>query len=319
MSRPLRPNLPGIPFHLTARVQWQQPLFAGIEARICHALEAESEAHGMQPIAHAVMSNHLHILAVQGPPPLGWFMQSLLRRIALIVNKQHGRQGHVFERRYAAKPCLSPEYLRTALAYVHLNPVRAGICATPDAYAWSSHGLYSLPGNSIANTGTIPAAAQNALRLFAENPADDLTICSRLYHRFLDWRLAADELKSRGAALGDIAPPTFPAGDMHWVRQFSPSAAGLPPTSEAPPPPRPEIRQIALGVLTEQAPDMDLETLRSGGRSRALAGIRRSVIVRSAASGHRTCQIARYLRVSQTAVSAAVTDAGLRRPLAIAP
>ena len=64
-------------------------------------------------------------------------------------NRTHGRVGHVFRGRFKAIIVQREGYLLELARYVVLNPVRAGLCAMPDQWRWSSYlatvGLASRP------------------------------------------------------------------------------------------------------------------------------------------------------------------------------
>lgn len=142
MGRSRRRNLPGVAFHLTARIQGGTALLKGLEKRSASLIKTWAANSDFCLVAYAIMPNHLHIIAVQGQLPLQRFMQPALSGISQSVIRAHSHRGHVFECRYYDKPCLDAEYLRNAIAYVHLNPVRAGLCSRASDYEWSSHGLY---------------------------------------------------------------------------------------------------------------------------------------------------------------------------------
>src|SRR5919199_663989 len=58
---------------------------------------------------------------------------------AQAYNQTHGTRGHVFESRYWSWLIQSDEHLRNVARYIALNPVRAGICTSPEEWHWSSH------------------------------------------------------------------------------------------------------------------------------------------------------------------------------------
>ena len=95
--------------------------------------------------AYVIMSNHLHVLLQQGHAPLWKFMQPLLRRIALAVQRKYRIEGHVFGQTYWDSPCVDPRYLRATVDYIHANPVRAELCASPADWPWSSYSAYLHP------------------------------------------------------------------------------------------------------------------------------------------------------------------------------
>ncbi|NNM28755.1 MAG: hypothetical protein HKO57_04495, partial [Akkermansiaceae bacterium] len=75
---------------------------------------------------------------------MGWFQNTWTRRF----NSRHKLWGHLFGGRYKAKPVEEGEYLTSLLAYIHLNPVRAGLVSRRqgvEAYPWSSLSDYMKP------------------------------------------------------------------------------------------------------------------------------------------------------------------------------
>src|SRR5687768_17387074 len=143
MARMHRPHQPGAAFHIVARTQGHHPLFVPELKREIHRLIIDGVASGgARLVSHVVMDNHLHVVLFQGSSRLGWVMQPVLRRTALLVQQHHGIVGHVFERRFRSKQCESTEHLRNCILYVHRNPVDAWMCDTPEAYEFSSARAY---------------------------------------------------------------------------------------------------------------------------------------------------------------------------------
>ena len=77
--------------------------------------------------AWALMSNHAHLLLRTGRVAIASLMRRLLTGYAVSFNKRHRRHGHLFENRYKSILCEEDRYLRQLVAYIHLNPLRAGI------------------------------------------------------------------------------------------------------------------------------------------------------------------------------------------------
>jgi REP element-mobilizing transposase RayT len=301
MPRRLRSNLPGAVFHLTARVQNREPLLRGLEAHVVELMQRACRRSDARLVAYAVMPNHLHLVLLQGQRPLADYMQPLLCRTALLVQRRLRREGHIFERRFRDVACHDVEYFRNAVAYVHLNPVRAGICSDVSDYPWTSHAAYCGRG---AATVRLQQNAALALRMFeghggAESKIDAARRLS--YADFLEWRRRMDAYLAAGGDATDPAAPRRPlltGGDSNWFAEMCMHPA--PATRRRP---SLDLGTVAKQVLVEKGPDMTLDWLRSGERGRALVAVRRVAISRALDAGHMPRQISRYLNVSLTVVS----------------
>ena len=69
---------------------------------------------------------------------LSWFMRSLNEFIARRANKEDDCKGRFWEGRYKCRALVDEAAVLTALAYVDLNPVRAGLAATPEESIYTS-------------------------------------------------------------------------------------------------------------------------------------------------------------------------------------
>lgn len=299
MPRSQRPHLPGVPFHLTARLQDGKNHFLGMEATVARLIHEEADRADGELLAYAVMPNHLHLVFVQGVRPLATLMQPLLRRLALRVQKKTSGIGHVFGGPYWSVPCTDPDYLRNAIAYVHLNPVRAGLCKRPDAYEWTSHASY------CSAAGDASPGRNSGLLVFACESRTPPARVRLNYRAFLEWRVNMDEhIRVNGPEYCPDAPraPKTDAGDLYWAERFG-WGAMYRTERQRPRRPSPDLRDLALHFLDDREPGMPLELLRSGQRMRPLVAVRREFILRAKQNGHRNRTIARFLRISDVSVS----------------
>ena len=145
MARLPRLTLAGYPHHIILRGNNRQDIFMDTSdfQRMLELLETHAKAQGVEVHAYVLMSNHLHLLVTpQQDNALPLMMQALGRSYVLYFNKRHGRSGTLWEGRYRSTLIQSDRYLLACMAYIDLNPVRAGMVAQASDYPWSSHAHY---------------------------------------------------------------------------------------------------------------------------------------------------------------------------------
>lgn len=69
---------------------------------------------------------------------LSWFMRCLNEQIARRANKEDDVTGHFWQGRFKSQALLDSAALLSAMAYVELNPVRAGLVDCPEECQYSS-------------------------------------------------------------------------------------------------------------------------------------------------------------------------------------
>ena len=143
MPRAVRLEFPGAIYHVFNRGNYRKELFA--DAGGAHAFEKAllevAVRDGWKLHAYAILSNHFH-LAVETPNSnLVAGMQWLEGTFASRFNRFHKERGHVFQGRYKALVVQPGPHLLAVVDYVHLNPVRAGLCklAGLKEYPFSSY------------------------------------------------------------------------------------------------------------------------------------------------------------------------------------
>jgi hypothetical protein len=69
-------------------------------------------------------------------------MQNHSFRYTRCINWRQKRTGHLFQGRYKSILVDLDTYLLQLVAYIHKNPVRAGMVEQPADFPWSSHQVY---------------------------------------------------------------------------------------------------------------------------------------------------------------------------------
>lgn len=289
MGRKLREHATGVAYHITARMldHWfTTPLIERAEQIILEGI-AVSDAI---MLAHIVMPNHFHVVIRSGSRPLGWVMQPIMRRLALIVNQSQRRRGPVFENRFRSHPCDDADHLRRAIVYVHHNALRKGLCEELLDYRWQSHGWYC--GQRSAATCFVDVAV--GLNLFL-NDVTDGPDARRDYLSYCAWRLEKDRLDRIDVPFA--APePRAQAGDIYFREHF---AVRTPARSAA----HPDLRDYAALLLTRIGPGIELDALRTPYLARDRARARHELICALIQRGFRGAKIAQLFRISGAAVS----------------
>ena len=177
-----RGNNRGLVFRVPADYQF----FAALLRRA--AGECHVDVHG-----YALMSNHLHLIVTPtSGTSLPEMMQSIGRIYVPFFNSRYRRTGALWEGRYRASALHDDSYWMTCLRYVEMNPVRAGLVASPELYRWSSYRAHALgredslitPHPLYLGMGGSPVARQRAWRAVCGIPieAENLDEIRRAIH-----------------------------------------------------------------------------------------------------------------------------------------
>ncbi len=143
MPRKARVLVPNCPHHIVQRGHNRKAVFLtdqDYRFYLENLKEWKTEL-GIKLYAWCLMTNHIHIVVEPGKDAktLSLLMKGINGRQTAYVNKLEGRSGSLWEGRYKASPIQRDDYLLCCCRYVELNPVRAGMVSSAEAYLWSSY------------------------------------------------------------------------------------------------------------------------------------------------------------------------------------
>ena len=143
MPRSLRLERENAVYHLINRGNYRQDLFVneGTHLAFESCLFEACEKCGWVLEGFCVMTNHFHLVVRTPKGNLVYGMKWLQSTFANRYHRFRKVRGKLFQGRYKSLIVEKSTYLGALLHYVHLNPVRAGICAVKDlsGYRWSSY------------------------------------------------------------------------------------------------------------------------------------------------------------------------------------
>lgn len=147
------------------------PAFRTEEAKsiLLARLVRECQRRGARLHAYCIMEHHLH-LVISAPldRTMSSFMQIVKNQAAKDILsvatpfirrrlREEAKDGRsLWQRSFRGVPIRTERVLWSCIKYVHLNPIRAGLCERPEDYAWSSARLYEA-WRWVDEVGVLPA------------------------------------------------------------------------------------------------------------------------------------------------------------------
>jgi REP element-mobilizing transposase RayT len=137
----LRIEVPGAYYHLTTRGNNRRDIFRDDYDRVMFILMLNGIArrYGWSIVAYCLMTTHYHLVMRIGDAGMAQGFCELNGGYAREFNCRHGRHNHLFGRRYWDGMIETDRYLLESIRYTVLNPVRAGMVASPAGWRWSSY------------------------------------------------------------------------------------------------------------------------------------------------------------------------------------
>ncbi|MGH8196926.1 MAG: transposase [Steroidobacteraceae bacterium] len=193
-----------MPYHITQRGNRRERVFFDDLDRQAYLddLRYYSARHSLEVLAYCLMDNHVHLVAVPGTVAA---LHRALKPVHLLhaqrINLGKNWCGHLWQGRFFSS-ALDERHLWTAIRYVELNPVRAGMTGCAERYRWSS------------------AAAHCGLRsdaLLSHDPE----WCRLLNEisNWSDWLAEAVDTASQ-ASLRDNTQKGLPSGSKEFIRSI---------------------------------------------------------------------------------------------------
>jgi putative transposase len=140
VARPLRSDLPDGIYHVTTRGVDGAAIVRSDDDRQIFVARLFEVVGRFRWRWHAfcLMDTHYHLVVETTRVALSAGVRRLNGVYAQGFNGRHGRSGHLFGDRFAARLIESERYLAAACWYVVCNPVRAGCCREPGEWQWSA-------------------------------------------------------------------------------------------------------------------------------------------------------------------------------------
>ncbi|OGT72316.1 MAG: transposase [Gammaproteobacteria bacterium RIFCSPLOWO2_02_FULL_57_10] len=225
MARKPRLHVSGCPQHIIQRGNNRSACFYA-DADYAFYLKKLKDAalqHQVKIHAFVLMTNHVHLLATgKEQSSITDMMQAMGTSFVRYMNITYQRTGTLWEGRYKSSLVSTREYFLTLSQYIELNPVRAGMVATPGAYPWSSyrHNAMGIPIGLISEHdeytnlgGTKAARIQGYRNLFPEHlpkeVLDEIRTCTNK-----GWVIGNDKFKQEmELALGRKTHGMLQGGD----------------------------------------------------------------------------------------------------------
>jgi len=107
---------------------------------VTEKIQKYRKQYNVAVISYCLMPNHYHLLLRQdGQEPAGKVPQSIFNSYSKAYNLKYSHSGTLFEGRFRAKPIQNSSHLLHLCRYVHGNPVKDGLVASPADWQWSNY------------------------------------------------------------------------------------------------------------------------------------------------------------------------------------
>jgi len=141
VPRKPREFVDGAFYHVYARIARGEGVLGeeGEASRLVEIVREVKRRDGLTVFAWCVMATHYHLALRTSSVPLWRSMRLIQWRFARDHNRRQRQLGPVWQGRYQVRTVDDQRYLLQLIAYIHLNPVAAGVAKDAAAWRWSGH------------------------------------------------------------------------------------------------------------------------------------------------------------------------------------
>jgi len=150
MPRIARMKVKGEPavYHVISRTALDGFVLGDVEKdHLVSLIKHLSAIYFAEVLGFCAMGTHLHLLVKMQPGDLSEYIKEIKQGFSRFYNKLHDRKGYFWSDRFKSVIVDNGETLINCLAYIDLNPVRAGIVKKPEKYRWCSLGYHVQTNN----------------------------------------------------------------------------------------------------------------------------------------------------------------------------
>lgn len=265
MSRPLRLELPGAFYHVSARGNAGCAIFVSDSDRqaFLTLLGREVEQHRWICHGYCLLTTEYRLLIETPEANLGRGIGRLNAVYSQWFNRQYQRSGHLLQGRYKAIVVEKPLYLLPLARELAWAPVLAGLAKRPSQWRWSSHraiGKRCHPPSWLTVDGILDGFAdqakgrRKAYRRFVQDGKDEPAVLdqvqAQMYLGSVAFRAALAVRRREDADGGRPAaarPPERPTPEI--IMALVADAAGVPLPSVLDRRQRQDVFQVAVYLL----------------------------------------------------------------------
>jgi putative transposase len=177
MARIARVVLPGLPHYVTQRGKRHQQTFFVDEDYVEYRrlLAASRKRCGTAVLAYCLMPHDVHLVLVPSHEDgLRCALAEAHRYYTRRINFRKGWRGSLWQERFHSFAMDQPHLLATARS-IERNPVRAGLCRTPEQWPWSSARAHLCgEDDDLVQTGPLLDLMPDWASYLADDQADHL-------------------------------------------------------------------------------------------------------------------------------------------------